>query len=637
MVKTNEYVKATGSTMFFPRIIVTREEMGRLCNTYQITPAWIRMVVKNCDKFPDLLNRKLQPGMKAKQYESLVTLWSKRPKEVAEIVKQFANGELDIIDMVVLYGIHYKQCRKFVKDVFAHAGYVMDVDFYWKQHKKYAQKRTTVSLYGVEHTALLPEVQEKRRETNQRIYGADNPMQNPEIKEKLRKRILKEHGVEYTFMKRSIIPVWQNKLFRCLSSDPDWSRILQTVCERANAPYQPDMFEAVLPVSRRDFVISELHNTHVEDLLRLWVCETGEPLRYPDNALFRLPFAFSKTWLRFYERMGLVTVPKIYYSSLSIYEKHMECFLDSLSVSYFRNHKKALDGLEMDFYIPKKQIGIELNPNISHNSNLYATEPKRSMFTSHKESSYHYHKYRLAANAGITLIQLFGNDLEPSVFEHITSKRLKSLLCGYDAIYYARNVIVRELVSDKEKQMARNYMDEYHLQGSSRATDYWVFEQDGKWLGAASFSNHKKEHAMELKRLCFIPGIQVVGGLSKLIRHYFRLHSDCFQIYSYSDNSIGNGEGYRKAGAAFVKETGPSLKFISPSDGRDSYSWQIATSWGADKGVVGADAEQKNIQKPQTQDEINAYIEKELTHRLDDLKGYDRIYTPGSKLWVFTR
>ena len=32
-------------------------------------------------------------------------------------------------------------------------------------------------------------------------------------------------------------------------------------------------------------------------------------------------FTFSKTWLRFYEQMGLLDVPELFYTSLSVYEK----------------------------------------------------------------------------------------------------------------------------------------------------------------------------------------------------------------------------------------------------------------------------------------------------------------------------
>lgn len=638
MQKTNNYEQIPHATMFFPKIMVTREEMKRMHEMCQIRPQWMKQFVLNYDDFSDIVSVKRPSGGKKKYWLQMVDVWSHYPEEIIADIKAFADGTLDLIDFVVKYAIWYKDCKKFFIEVLEKAGIPFDVDSYWKQHKKHAQKQTTVALYGVAHTAMRPEVQAKRIATNRRIYGADNPMQIPEIKEKLRVRVQAEHGVDYTFQKRSSIPAWQKKLFSCLTTDETWKEILSDVCEREHVELQYEMFDEVLPLSRRDFVISELSNTHVEDLLRLWQTKTGQPVVYPENALFRLPFAFSKSWLKYYDKKRLLVVPELYYrQNASVYENHLEHFLDSIGVSYVRNHKKALDGLEMDFYIPEKAVGIEVNPNVSHNSNLYALTPTRSMFDSRKEPSYHYGKYRAAKDAGITLIQLFGNDLETSVFEHITAKRLKSLLCGYEKTYYARKVTVFELTSKGEKKQARDFLDMYHSQGASRANTYWMFRQGEDWLGVASFSKHKEAGAMELKRLCFRPGVQVVGGLSKLVAHYFRNHPDCQTIYSYSDNSLGNGASYGKAGAVFVKETGPALKFISPKDGHDSYSWQIATSWGADKGVVGMDAEQKGLPKPVTQDEIDDYIETTLSHRSDDMTGYDRIYTPGSKLWKFVR
>ena len=638
MIKTDDYVKIPHGTMFFPRVILTQAEMEHICQFHQIKPAWLKLVVVNFDELAKVMHGIKRQGTNDEAYEQLIAFWLPFSGCIESDVVAFANGDLDLIDLSITYGVSYKQCRKFVKEVLERAGHSFDVDMYWKQHKKHAQKQTTIGLYGVEHTAMRPEVQAKRVATNRKIYGADNPMQIPEIREKLRTRIREEHGVDYTFQKRSSIPSWQKKLFQCLTSDATWHQILQNVCEDAKVPFTFSMFEETLPVNRRDFVISELRNTHVEGLLRLWMEETGMVVKFPENALFRLPFAFSKSWLHYYEKLGILEVPKEYYEKgTSIYEKRMGHYLEALSVPYLHNHKKALHGLEMDFYIPEKRIGIEINPNISHNSNLYATQVARSMFESHKEPSYHYQKYRTAKEDGITLIQLFGNDLEPSVFEHITTKRLKSLLCGYDKRYYARNVGIRKLSTEKDRKKAREFLELYHSQGASRAKEYWVFEYNNAWIGVASFTDHKEHGCAELKRLCFQPSVQIIGGLSKLIAHYFRHHDECCAIYSYSDNSLGNGMAYGKAGATFVKETGPALKFISPKDGHDTYSWQIATSWGADCGVVGMDAEQKGLPKPKTQEEIDAYIEQTLSHRSDDLCGYDRIYTPGSKLWKFTR
>lgn len=635
MRKTEEYVKNKGTTMFFPKVFITREEAESLHRYGQIMPSWLKLVVINYDEYTDIWDAK-RPMTAADGYQELVDAWTGRADEVLENVRAFADGGMDLIDMVFTYYVGYKQCRKFSKDVLTTAGIDADVDDYWKQHKKHAQKDTTVALYGVTHTAMRPEVQGKRRATNQERYGADNPMQNPEIKEKLRKRIREERGVDYTFQLTTVVP-WQKKLYDTLTEDAAWEDVLDRfAAEHGEEEFTPEMFGTLLPVTRRDFVISELDNTHVEDLIRLWNEKTGFIMSYPDNRLFSLPFAFSKTWLKHYDRLGVLKVPELYYSVHgSIYEKRVEDLLERLGVKYVKNGKKMLDGLEMDFYIPEKKIGIEVNPNVSHNSNLYATEAVRSMFDSYKEPSYHYDKYKRAQAAGVTLIQLFGNDLEPSVFESVTAKRLKVLLMGAAYKFPARKTKVYRLITDRQKKRARSFLDMYHSQGSSRASEYWAFECGGEWRGVASFAEGR--NGVELKRLCFAPDTQVVGGLSKLIKHYFREHPECGLVYSYSDNNLGPGTAYERAGARFVRETGPSLKFISPKDGRDCYSWQIATEWGATGGVIGNDADERGIEKPQTKEEINLYVETELSHRYDDGRGYDRIYTAGSKLWHFTR
>lgn len=631
MIRTGEYVKETKGTMFFPKVIVTREEAKGLHKYSQVRSGWLKLVIQNYDELSDIFEAKRQMTTDA-GYRLLVEKWTSRADEVRFNMEAFAEGNMDLTDMVFLYFVYYKKCRQFTKDVLLSAGMDVDVDSYWSRHKKHAQKDTTVALYGVAHTAMRPEVQEKRRETNRERYGADNPMGNPEIREKLRKRTRAEMGVDYAFQTRTDIPKWQKKLFDTLTSDPDWERILRDV---SGGGFGPSMFGDILPVSRRDFVISELDNTHVENLIRLWNEKTGKMMAYPDNVLFRLPFTFSKPWLKHYDRLGVLSVPEHYYEvKSSIYERHLAELLDRLGVSYMVNHKKELGGLEMDFYIPEKCIGIEVNPNVSHNSNLHALGPARSMFTSRKEPSYHYDKYLRAREAGIALIQLFGNDLEPSVFENVTAKRLKYLLMGAERKIPARKTKVYRLTTENGRRMARAFLNQFHSQGASRASEYWVIEHEHEWLGVASFDNAGD---VELKRLCFRPGVQVTGGLSKLIVHYFREHPECALVYSYSDNNLGSGEAYRRAGAKFIRETGPSLKFISPTDGRDCYSWQIATSWGASGGVVGNDATDRGLEKPTGQEAIDEYIENTLSHRYDDGYGYDRIYTAGSKLWHFTR
>lgn len=98
-------------------------------------------------------------------------------------------------------------------------------------------------------------------------------------------------------------------------------------------------------------------------------------------------------------------------------------------------------------------------------------------------------------------------------------------------------------------------------------------EYCGELVGVASFKQHKGY--VELKRLCFKHGVQVLGGLSKFISAYFK---------------------------------------------------------SAKSGVLS-----KYTSQLSAQNEIDEYIETKMPHRFDDGHGYDRVYRVGSKIWQFSR
>ena len=264
---------------------------------------------------------------------------------------------------------------------------------------------------------------------------------------------------------------------------------------------------------------------------------------------------------------------------------------------------------------------------MSHNSNKYAKNRGR-LFGS-KEELYHYDKYKAAVKAGIMLLQLFEYDLNPEQFNKKTKYLLKQKLCGYDEKVYARKTVVYEANRDARTKCVA-FLNEYHLQGSATATKYFAMEYCGELVGVASFKQHKGY--VELKRLCFKRGVQVLGGLSKFIKAYFKSDTNCDIIKSFSDNNIGDGTGYLRAGAKLVGETKTSLCFVSSSNGLDMYSWQIATPWSAKSGVLS-----KYTSQLSAQNEIDEYIETKMPHRFDDGHGYDRVYRVGSKIWQFSR
>ena len=525
MKKTEELTKLPNTTMYFPKVELTLDEITRLYTVGHVRPEWLRTVVTNQADVEVILSQKPKRLSKAKAMEAFVNEYREHSELLVDI-EAYSRGELDSIDLSVKYGLYYKDLKK----VFASC-FEQDIEPLWKTHKKSAQKKTSQKLYGTDHPALNEEVRAKQKQTMLTRYGVEHNMQSEELREKHKQSMLETYGVAYAF-------------------------------------------------------------------------ELGKPKK-------------PRT-----QTEGKDKIPVDY-------ERLVMSQLDASSITYKRNDRTILDGLELDFYLPEFDLGIECNPNQTHNSNLYATDSRRVMFGRIKGKTDHFDKYQKAKDAGITLIQWWEQDLEPTTFLKTTWPRLLARLFGGKRKIGARQVTVKPV---KDAKPVRAFIDEHHARGNAKAKEYWGFYADDELIAAASFVWKDKE--AELKRLCFAPTVQILGGISKLVKNFFREHPETQTVMTFSDNDLGDGHGYEKAGAKLIGETGPSLRFVSWADPLDTYSWQIATKWGAKSGVV---AKLSNHRAFATQADIEKYIETEMPHRTDTKCGYDRIYTSGSKKWLFTR
>lgn len=124
----------------------------------------------------------------------------------------------------------------------------------------------------------------------------------------------------------------------------------------------------------------------------------------------------------------------------------------------------------------------------------------------------------------------------------------------FDRRVGARDCAVRE-VPDAE---AAVFLETHHLQGANRLSlVVFGLEADGELVGALSLGRHNRQggdNKVVLDRLCFAPGVQVVGGASRLWdraqawardRHYD-------EVISFSDHRLTPGGVYEHLG--FVRD-----------------------------------------------------------------------------------
>lgn len=254
-------------------------------------------------------------------------------------------------------------------------------------------------------------------------------------------------------------------------------------------------------------------------------------------------------------------------------------WIRSLGLSTVFNDRKALDGLELDIYIPELNMAIE-HDGLYWHSELLAEEIQKSPKAS-------YLKYKACKEKGIRLITIFEDewlDIQDKVKGYLSSIFNKKI---------TKTVGARKLSLSKEKSKdVRTFLKENHLQGASNGLSYSLKDDEGQILAVAVFakpnaSRNSKRDAMELMRYCIKVGYSVPGGLEKILKQFKTDLPECKELVSYSDNRWSAGNIYRRLGFVLESEGTPSYWYFKqgkpPREHR--YKWRKSVAIA----VFGAD------------------------------------------------
>ena len=355
---------------------------------------------------------------------------------------------------------------------------------------------------------------------------------------------------------------------------------------------------------------------------------TGRTDSYPDSeVLSTLKIDMTLNDAIEFMNEGLLNVTD---QTLSSYEMKIKEILDDLQIEYKINDRTVFDySFEIDFLIESQRLAIEVSPISSHHSNI-----SKGRYFGAKSNSYHYQKYLNAKLKGYELITLYEHDLDDQNFKDFTEPLIRSKLSDVRTVY-ARNTIFEEINTSS----AREFLENYHRDGYRNSMKKYCLRFDDEIVAVATVSK-TKDQVYRLERLAYRSNEKIIGGTSKIVKNLFRCIEDMEVLETFSDNDKGSGESYRLAGFTFISETGPRKIYISNSNPEDRYSWQIAGPFDHSTGrtVVGSSMIKNNLDPSKfNEEQIEEYIETRLEHRLDDGRGYDRLFTAGSKKWKISR
>lgn len=202
-----------------------------------------------------------------------------------------------------------------------------------------------------------------------------------------------------------------------------------------------------------------------------------------------------------------------------------------------------------DLHILNTNILIEINPTYTHNSttscwfNNYS-KPALS-------NNYHIEKTKLALDNGYRCIHIWDwDDLD----------KIIGILKPKESIY-ARNCSVKEV----QLEECNDFLNKYHLQNTCKGQDIRLgLYYNNELIEIMTFGKprYNKRYDYELLRLCTKSSYKIIGGASKLFKHFIKNYQPK-SIISYCDNSKFSGEIYKNLGFELKDFGGPSKHWFN--------------------------------------------------------------------------
>lgn len=195
---------------------------------------------------------------------------------------------------------------------------------------------------------------------------------------------------------------------------------------------------------------------------------------------------------------------------------------------------------EADIMIPELNLAIEFNGVYWHDSFKI-------------DKNYHQVKSNAFATKQIQLIHIWENDWnhKREIVESVVLSKL-----GKSERIYARKCTIVEV----SKNIADEFFNITHLKGAGKSGITYGLMHDNELVMCMRFARHKK-HEWELLRMSSMLGITVVGGMSKLLKHFTHTHN-AQSIMSYVDRDISNGSSYYRNGFTLLSTTEPSYWYV---------------------------------------------------------------------------
>lgn len=373
------------------------------------------------------------------------------------------------------------------------------------------RKASSLKRYGVENPGASEESKIKISEKNKIHWltrTTESPFKSKEVQNKVKKTINRKYGVDCVFS---------------LEKFRNQDKANQTSLLKYGVMYPIQKNLKNLEDLKSENKISEIFNSGGLNALKMHFNYAGGHSAIMRAVRKNSDFMFPEKSMPEHE----------------VYE-----FIKSLGFNPERSNRSLIKPLELDIYIPEKNLAIEFNGIYWHSSGSKETDKEKS--------KYHLNKTELCESKGIQLLHIFENEWyeKKEIWKSVIKNKL-----GCSAKIPARKCKVVEL-NIKE---ANEFISETHLQGSCQASKaLGLYHEIYGLIEVITLSKprYSKGYDWELIRMCTKLGFSVQGGASKL------LSKVTGSIISYANRRWSFGNVYSKIGLEKISVSAPCYWYV---------------------------------------------------------------------------
>ena len=247
----------------------------------------------------------------------------------------------------------------------------------------------------------------------------------------------------------------------------------------------------------------------------------------------------------------------------SNYELELGDFIASIigEKNIIRNDRTILNGNELDIYIPSKKIAFEFDGLYWH------SEIKKP------DKKYHLIKTEECLSKGIQLIHIFEDEWVNK--KDICKSRIINLL-GESHRIFARKCSVIKV----DKKISKEFFNQNHIQGNVNANFIYGLKYNDDIVAMMSFGGLRKNMgqnntngSFEMLRFCNKQGYNIIGGASKLFKHFIKKNNPN-EIISYADRRWSNGNLYEKIGFSYSHKSEPSYFYVINGERKNRFGYR---------------------------------------------------------------